>query len=302
MELYQLKSFLTIARERNLTRAARALHISQSALSTQIRQLEDEFKVKLFERTSRGMQLTAVGQQLLASAQEVLESAEKLRQHAMSLSRDKGVSIAVGLNTDAHFLKVSAINRRQRQLFPETNLIFHNIHSADAALRLRQGQVDLAFFYGRIQDPDIELTVIDQIRTCVVIPTSLIRSVIADLSWAEVAELPWIWVENLPFINALQQRIGDYRTLPDKAAVAADEQIVRELVEAGQGVAIMREDEARPLVEAGRAVIWNKGWGEVPLNLGWLVRNREQANVKAARETVLYVWRKQDLSAGWEHV
>ncbi len=85
-----------------------------------------------------------------------------------------------------------------------------------------------------------------------------------ELSWAEVAGLPWIWVENLPFFSVLQQKLGDNRVLANKAAIAVDEQIVRELVMAGQGVAIMREDEARPLVERGLVTIWDKGWGEIP--------------------------------------
>lgn len=301
MELYQLKSFLTIAREKNLTRAAKVLHISQSALSTQIKLLEEEFNVQLFERTSRGMLLTGIGQQLLVSAQDVLESAEQLRQHAVSLSRDKGVSVAIGLNTDPNFLKISEINQRHGQLYANTNVIFHTFHSVDTAQRLRQGQIDLGFFYGANQEPDIEHVVVSLVRTCVVIPTSLLAAG-SDLSWTQVAELPWIWVENLPFFNALQQKVGDYRTLSNKAAIAVDEQIVRELVMAGQGVAIMREDEARPLVESGQVVIWDKGWGEIPLCLGWLMRNREQPSIKAARDVVLYVWRKQDLTAGWEYV
>ena len=55
MELYQLKSFLTIALEKNLTRAAETLHLSQSALSSQIKLLEEEFGVPLFSRTSRAI-------------------------------------------------------------------------------------------------------------------------------------------------------------------------------------------------------------------------------------------------------
>ncbi len=153
MELYQLKSFLTIAREQNLTRAAKVLHISQSALSTQIKLLEEEFKLQLFERTSRGMHLTGIGQQLLVSSQEVLESAERLRQHANSLSRDKAVSIAIGLNTDPDFLKISEINQRHSQLYSNTNVIFHTFQSTDTAQRLRQGQIDLGFFTQPVRSP-----------------------------------------------------------------------------------------------------------------------------------------------------
>src|SRR5262252_9431477 len=65
MELYQLRSFLAVAEAGNLTRAAEKLHLSQPALSAQIRSLEDELEVTLFERTSGGMTPTAAGRRLL---------------------------------------------------------------------------------------------------------------------------------------------------------------------------------------------------------------------------------------------
>ena len=60
MELFQLRSFQAVAQTGNLTRAAEALHLSQSALSVQIRNLEDELGVELFARQAKGMRLTAV--------------------------------------------------------------------------------------------------------------------------------------------------------------------------------------------------------------------------------------------------
>lgn len=295
MELYQLKSFLTVAREKNLTRAAEVLHLSQSALSTQIKQLEEKFGVRLFKRTSRGMLLTDKGRLLLAQAQDVLEAADQLLQQASFLSRGNTASVAIGLNTDPNFLRVSAINQRYSQLHNDTNVIFHICQSVETTQRLRHGQIDLSFFYGDNREPDIEHTVISQVRTCVVIPTQLLAGTHA-LSWPEVASLPWIWVENLPFFSVLQQKLGDYRTLPNKAATAIDEQIVRELVTAGQGVAIMREDEARSLVESGQVKIWHKGWGEIPLCIGWLASNRQEQRVKAALEVIRYIWRKPTLT------
>lgn len=291
MELYQLKSFLIVAREQNLTRAAETLHLSQSALSTQIKQLEEEFELCLFERTSRGMNLTEQGRRLLVFAQDVLDAADTMQQQALALARGSTTSVAIGLNTDPTFLRVSAINQRYSQLYASTNVIFHICQSIDTAQRLRHGQIDLGFFYGENREPDIEHAVISQVRTCVVVPTRL-QVDAQSLSWTEIAALPWVWVENLPFFGVLQQSLADYRTQPNKAVTAVDEQIVRELVVAGQGVAIMREDEARPLVEAGQVVIWNKGWGEIPLCLGWLARNREEPHLQAALEVVRYIWRK----------
>lgn len=73
MEFHQLTAFQTVARTGNLTRAAEALHLSQSALSTQIKNLEEELGVALFARQAKGMRLTRAGEMLLPHAESVLE-------------------------------------------------------------------------------------------------------------------------------------------------------------------------------------------------------------------------------------
>jgi DNA-binding transcriptional LysR family regulator len=146
MELYQLKSFLTIAYEKNLTRAAEALHLSQSALSSQIKLLEEDLGVSLFSRTSRGMAITDQGRILMTHAQDVLETASQLQKRAEEMSRGITATVSIGLNTDPGFLRISATNQRLNRLHNDTNSIFHLSQSEDTPQKLRHGQIDLGFF------------------------------------------------------------------------------------------------------------------------------------------------------------
>ena len=79
MELYQLRAFAEVAELGHLTRAAERLHVSQPALSGQIKALESRLDLKLFERAPSGMLLTSAGRQLLPLAREALRAAEEFK-------------------------------------------------------------------------------------------------------------------------------------------------------------------------------------------------------------------------------
>lgn len=294
MELYQLKSFVVIAREQNLTRAAELLHLSQSALSSQIKQLEGGLGLALFRRTARGMELTEGGREMLTLAEGVLEAAQKMRLRARALQQGAGESVAIGLNADPNFLRIGAINRRLALLHSDLNVYFVTSQTVRTAQQLRQGQLDLAFFYGETIDTDIRHLRLERVRICVVIPSQLAASAAAPADWPQLAALPWIWGEESPFYAALAEQFVQRRLYPNQVVQTMDEYIVKELVLDGQGLAVMREDEARALVADSKAVIWERGWMTVPLSLAWLEKNGEKKRVRLAREAIQYIWQDTD--------
>lgn len=86
MEIRQLAYFTAVAEELNFGRAAERLHIVQPAVSQQVRRLERELDVPLFDRSSRHVRLTPAGERLLPEARAVLAAADRVRQVAASIA------------------------------------------------------------------------------------------------------------------------------------------------------------------------------------------------------------------------
>src|SRR5262245_9953131 len=92
MDLRQVRTFVTVAEQGSVSRAALRLHITQPALSRQVHDLQQELGLKLFDRIGRGLVLTPEGEQLLVDCRALLNGADILRERAQTLLRgDSGV-------------------------------------------------------------------------------------------------------------------------------------------------------------------------------------------------------------------
>jgi DNA-binding transcriptional LysR family regulator len=103
MELRHLRYFVAIAEERSFTRAAERLWVAQPGLSTQIRQLESELGVQLFERHTRGVDLTDAGEVFLERARAALSAADVAAGTGRDLEAGLVGSVRLGLSTDARW-------------------------------------------------------------------------------------------------------------------------------------------------------------------------------------------------------
>ncbi len=96
MNIRQLKSFVTVCKIGNISRASEVLHVSQPALSRQIQELEREFDCQLFVREKRKIELTEVGYLFLLRAQEMLDIAERTKREVLNSQSDLAGQIRVG--------------------------------------------------------------------------------------------------------------------------------------------------------------------------------------------------------------
>ena len=148
MELYQLRTFAAVAEENHLTRAAERLHLSQPAVSGHIKALEGELGVRLFERASTGMELTAAGDELLERARRVLSAAEDVKRAAQQMQGDIAGMLRVGTVADPESNRLGELLSLARDTHPRLKLELHHAMSGAALAEVQSGELDASFFFG----------------------------------------------------------------------------------------------------------------------------------------------------------
>lgn len=144
MEFRQLKTFRVVAELTSFTRAAEQLHLAQSSVSAQIRGLEEELKVMLFDRIGRRVLLTDAGRKLYDYARRIEGITEELRSEVAGQRYARG-SLTIRMpETLAAVYMVPVIEEFNRE-FPEVRLIFINCSDRHLARELNAGRIDLAF-------------------------------------------------------------------------------------------------------------------------------------------------------------
>jgi DNA-binding transcriptional LysR family regulator len=278
MELYQIKSFIEIARIRNLTKAADILNISQSALSSQIKALESYLGVSLFERTAKGMVLTSSGDILLSNAKIIVQGARDMEQKASDLRANVHGTLNIGINTEPQFIDVFGIRREVLKILPKVKINFVESQAFETREMLLQEKIDTGFHFDKIEDLSVHSIELLQVEICVVMPLSLAQNE-NDLSIEKIAALPWIWTEqNCPFHNKFKQAFENQFLEFNQVTDAVEEHLVRELVKSGTGLALMRKDEALELKKHGHAMIWKEKDFvlKIPLNIICLSKRKNE--------------------------
>jgi LysR family transcriptional regulator, benzoate and cis,cis-muconate-responsive activator of ben and cat genes len=155
IELRHLRYFLAVAEELHFGRAARRLGISQPPLSLQIRQLESELGVQLFERTKRRVALTDGGRALLAEGKRLLSEFTNVAELVRRAAIGESGSLTVAFTASVMFETLPAIIRGFRARFPHVHVELREIGTGAQLVALRTGDLDIGFV--RQPPPDHQL-------------------------------------------------------------------------------------------------------------------------------------------------
>ena len=143
MELRNLKSFLLVAHEENITRAANLLHITQPSLSRQIMQLEDELGVKLFHRSGHRIVLTEQGRLLKRRAQEIAALAAKTERELSQSDETVSGEISIGCGETQNLETLARLMADFQSEHPDVTFDIYTAVADDVKERMESGILDM---------------------------------------------------------------------------------------------------------------------------------------------------------------
>src|SRR5262249_34981395 len=152
MDLRQFRYFSQVARRENFRKASEDLRVAQSALTRQIKILEQELGFLLFDRVKRGVRLTAAGQRLLERSQHILGVADRPKETLQigALGRRGPASLAAPLSVGRFLFPRLALTFLKS--YPKVQLSLHEGFTSSALGQLRRGELSLAI----VPDPPLD--------------------------------------------------------------------------------------------------------------------------------------------------
>jgi DNA-binding transcriptional LysR family regulator len=154
LEFRQLRYFVAVAEEGNLTTAARRLHVSQPPITRQIRQLEEELRVELLVRSSKGVQLTEAGQLFFLEAKRLLEISHAAVEKSRAAQAGDVGRLDIGYFGSTIYTVVPQLVRNFLKARPNITVRIQRAGKDEQIARLRDGQLGIGFarYYSVEQD------------------------------------------------------------------------------------------------------------------------------------------------------
>jgi DNA-binding transcriptional LysR family regulator len=256
-----LRAFVAVAREGSVSRAAVRLHLSQPAVSLQLKALSESTGLQLFNRTSQGMALTRDGAALLPLADRALGALADFGQAAAGLHTTVRGLLRIGTILDPEFTRLGAFLRHLTESSPLVSTELHHDMSGNVLTRIGRGELDVGFFLDLPEDPvgpPYRLRPLMHFTYRVLAPAGWGPRV-RGKDWKALADLPWLDTPPPSAHHRLQRRIFGPQSLtgvePRRVSLVDQEASMLDLVKSGVGLTLARDSIAMREAQTNGLVI-----------------------------------------------
>ena len=247
MDLRQLRTFVTVAEQGTVSRAAEQLHTAQPALSRQIRNLEDQLGVRLFDRVRRRLVLTAEGEQLLGDCRTILGAAGSLAERAQGLRRGGGGTLRVAATPQTIEGILSTFVGGYGARHPNVQVRLTEAVGDQLLVRLERGEIHMAIALVGLMDAmkldrdNVERFDLATVDMLAAFPAAAKLPAGADeIDIAQLASHPLLLLDSNFYVRSIFDaacRLA--RVKPQVMLESRAPHALLALAEAGQGVAIV---------------------------------------------------------------
>jgi DNA-binding transcriptional LysR family regulator len=281
MELRQIRSFLSIAETLHFGRTAELIHLSQPALSLQIRALEEEVGVRLFERNRRKTTLTAAGLAFRDDAAATVSQLDQAIRRARLAAHGKLGLLRVGFISTAGNEIVPNIVRQFRDSNPEVEFSLRNILTTDQIQMLGAGSLDIGFLRLPIgEHPELEVVAVHREPFVVVTPLSHKLAKRKRVALHELSGQDFVMYERScapGFHDLIFGMLRDAGVIPNVCQTAGQMPTLISLVDSGMGISIL---PASAVKHSGASVVACEIAGKIAMSeIAIAVNKGNRANV-----------------------
>ena len=281
MELRHLRYFRAVANELNFTRAASRLRVAQSAVSSQIQDLENELGVVLLERSRRRVTLTAAGEAFVEASERILRAVEDASRQARRIGHGEYGTLAVGFIGSQSHEWMPRVLKRFRAKYPEVEVTLMEIHPSQQleALLARTLDVGLVGPISGKPPPGLRLECFSEEWPFVGMPNDHRFARLPKVALAQLKDEPFIFTseKNSPSYRSLIARMCEQAGFVPKVVQEVDRARTGvQYVAAGFGISIFAEHISRlpapgvrfvplstPVQKMRYGIAWRKGAEEV---------------------------------------
>src|ERR1700740_2817243 len=285
MDFDQLTTFVYVAKLKSFSRAGQKVFRSQSAISAQIRQLEQAYRAKLLDRSAKSVELTPAGEVLFEYAERLL----RLRDESIQVVADRGNvvqgPVLFGANEATCLYLLPDIFAEFQRRFPQVHISIYRNFSHKILQRIEDGSVDVGIVTLPTKSPNLKVHHIHRARRRFMVRTRNPLAHRSKITLAELAEQPLIFPRTGFTRQVLDKLFRPYRARIHVAMELPSIGMIKRFVGADAGVSFISESFAKDQIKAGEVKLLNVEGVDLYRELG-LIYRRARSLSRAAQALI----------------